>query len=189
MDFFNDIGKRLSDAARSVQEKTRDGVELTRISNELRTLAGELEHLYGALGRAYFDAQAAGDPDPAILAPFIEKIDAALAQSNTLSEQRDKLRQQRRCPSCNAIQPLSARFCSACGSRLPVQETPAEEPAAAEEYCPECGALRKKDAQFCNACGHRYGEETAAAEPQITWPGKKPDLSSADEEPQEKTQE
>ena len=78
MDFLNDIGKRLSGAARSVQEKAKEGAELGRLSNEARIVNGELEKLYGALGRVYYDAQKNGAEDLSALNAFVEKIDAAL---------------------------------------------------------------------------------------------------------------
>lgn len=190
MDFLNDISKRISGAARSVQEKTRDSMELTRLGSEIRSLNAELDRLYGALGRAYYDAQAAGDPDNAVLTPFIEQIEQGLARLEALIGQRDRLRQQRRCPSCNAVQSLNAKFCANCGARLPEAESPAEQPRPDVEYCPECGALRKKDAAFCPACGKAFGETSAPqAEPEITWPGPKPDVASDDEAPKEESQE
>ncbi len=192
MDFLNDLGKRLSGAARSVQEKAKEGAELGRLSNEARVINGELEKLYGSLGRAYYDAQKNGAEDLSALNAFVEKIDAALVRMDEIRQQRDRLRQQRRCPSCNAVQPIEARFCSVCGTRMPEREAPAEAPAADAEYCPSCGSLRKNGAAFCDVCGKRFDdaeEAPAPAEPVITWPGEKPDTASTDEEPKEETRE
>ena len=56
MEFFNDLGKKSSHAARSVQERTREGVENTRLSADLRAARAELERqledpsTYGTLG-------------------------------------------------------------------------------------------------------------------------------------------
>jgi len=34
------------------------------------------------------------------------------------------------CPVCDAVNPVGARFCNACGARLTTPEAPAPEPAA-----------------------------------------------------------
>lgn len=44
------------------------------------------------------------------------------------------------CPTCNADNPDSARFCNNCGNRLP-------------EGCPKCGHVNPSAARFCNNCG------------------------------------
>ena len=51
-----------------------------------------------------------------------------------------------------------AKFCSACGLRLPeapkdIEETPESADAV---YCPKCGAMRKGEDRFCEICGHDY---------------------------------
>lgn len=40
MDFLNDLGKRFTRVARSVQERTREGWESTRLSADLYSLRG-----------------------------------------------------------------------------------------------------------------------------------------------------
>ena len=44
------------------------------------------------------------------------------------------------CSSCGANNPETAKFCSACGTALPVR-------------CTNCDQLNPKDARFCNQCG------------------------------------
>jgi len=60
------------------------------------------------------------------------------------------------CARCDADNPAGARFCSACGSPLPVG-------------CPGCGAPIQDGQRFCNACG----VELAAAAPTAVEPGER----------------
>lgn len=58
-----------------------------------------------------------------------------------------------RCSSCKAENPDGARFCSSCGTKLPIR-------------CSNCGGLNPPDARFCNACGHAVAIQDAAAQTQ-----------------------
>ncbi len=49
--------------------------------------------------------------------------------------------------TCGTINPMKAKFCSECGSKL-----------AAKAYCSHCGAEVKKNAKFCSECGTKLGE-------------------------------
>ena len=45
-----------------------------------------------------------------------------------------------RCVSCEAENPETAKFCSACGTALPIS-------------CTSCGQLNRAGSRFCNQCG------------------------------------
>lgn len=47
-----------------------------------------------------------------------------------------------RCPKCNALNDVDARFCSDCGEAL-----------VKSKHCPNCAELNDADARFCDACG------------------------------------
>lgn len=48
-----------------------------------------------------------------------------------------------KCPKCNAICKVSAKFCHECGSKI----------EKSIKFCAECGAKIPFDAKFCNNCG------------------------------------
>lgn len=52
------------------------------------------------------------------------------------------------CPDCGAEYGEGAKFCSACGTRLP-------EPAPAKRFCTGCGAEVTEGMRFCSTCGTR----------------------------------
>lgn len=161
MEFFNDLGKKFSHAARTVQERTREGVESTRLSADLRAARGELERQFAELGRAYYESVTGETPVPDEL---VARVRATLEQIEALTAQRERARQQTRCPSCGAVQSGEARFCSNCGRPMPEKAPdPAEEPAASDElqYCEQCGAMRQGKSRFCVVCGFSFEPEDA----------------------------
>ncbi len=167
MEFFNDLGKKFSHAARSVQERTREGVENTRLSADLRAARAELERQLTELGRAYFEFAGGGEPVPDEL---VARVRATMEQIEALSAQRERARQQTRCPGCGAVQSGEARFCSNCGRPMPEKSPELRDAPAADDevqYCEHCGAMRQNGVRFCTVCGAPFepGEDAPAPQP------------------------
>lgn len=161
MDFLSEFGKRVSNVARSVTDKGRDNSEAARLTEELRAAGVELDRLFAAYGRLCF----AGGSDAAV-ADLEAQIRANTARVEALSARREDWMGARRCASCGAAHPKSARYCSNCGKRLAVAPAePLPEPKD-EEYCPRCGAAMAEGARFCPVCGAEPGAaEEAPPEP------------------------
>lgn len=170
MAFFNDFKDLFTSAAQSVSNKTRDGVESARIAGECRGIANDLANLYEQIGRSYVDSKGAdSDTMNALCARAMELRERLEA----LERQRLMMKNQYRCPSCGAAAAKDARFCSACGRRMP-DEAPAREvssPAEQAQYCPECGAMRAGGDRYCPVCGHgtaaEADEKPAETQPEV----------------------
>ena len=190
MDFLNDLGKRFTRVARSVQERTREGWESTRLSADLYSLRGDLERQYTALGEAYFKAVSAGEEVPEEL---ITRVKATVDRIDELTALREN---RVRCPACGAYQVPEARFCSKCGNRMPEEAPePAPEPVDEDdsEYCPVCGAMRHEDSNFCAVCGHAFAAAEAPKPEEAPAPKEKeepkPEAAPSEEPNQEDTEE
>ena len=161
MEFFNDLSKRFSNVAKSVTEKTKDGMEVTRIASDLRIQNNALEQLYTELGKVCY-ALRMGEGDSEQAEALSERIQRTRARIDELTAQRDAIRDVRRCPGCGAVMTREARFCSACGRRMPEDAPQTEDKGPGDaEYCPDCGAQRKSDERYCTVCGKSF----APAEP------------------------
>lgn len=162
MDFFKEFGKQFSSVARSVTEKSKESAEVIRLAGELRAAQEGLEQLYARYGKACYLLQGGkGSRDAA--AELVLRIRAEEARVEELAGAYDAAREMKRCLSCGAIFPREARFCSACGKRLP-EDSPKPEPVAVGEYCPACGAAREGDEPRCPVCGADF-EPLKVAEP------------------------
>lgn len=160
MDFLNEFGKRFSNVARSVSGGSKEPAEVTRLNGELREAEAALEQLYARYGRLCFDGFGGGEEAEGLST----RIRAGRLQVEELTDRRDAARDYKRCPGCGAIHAREAKFCSACGKRLP-DAIPKPEPVAAGEYCPACGALREDDAPRCPVCGAYFDAEPEAKAP------------------------
>lgn len=183
MDFFNGLGKKFTEAARSVQELTRESVESSRLTADLRSARSELDRQYAELGRAYYESLSDGSEVPGAL---ISRVRATLEEIDGLMAQKERSRTQVRCPGCGAMQSGGARFCSACGRRMPEPDPVAEQEPSAEcdaEYCAECGAMRQNGAKYCDVCGFAFDDAGIPA------PAPRPESSPAPAEPAEEPDE
>lgn len=155
MEFFNDLGKKFSHAARTVQERTREGVESTKLTVDIRAARAELDARLLALGRAYYEHVANGAPE--VNETLIRAVRESIAQIESLTAQRDRVRQLTRCPACGSAQPDGSRFCANCGRPMPEQPPQVyDAPADGVQYCEQCGAMREGSARFCEVCGSSF---------------------------------
>ncbi len=178
MDFLKEFSKQFSNVARSVSGTPKEGAEVARLNGEMKAAEAALEKLYARYGQACY-AQRCGAGDARAVESLAVQVQAARLRLDELTERRDAARQFKRCAGCGAVHPIQARFCSACGKRLP-DEAPKPEPVAAGEYCPGCGALREGGEARCPVCGAYF--DARPAEPAPT-PARAMDDSLDIEEP------
>lgn len=179
MDFFGDLGRKFSHAARSVTERTKESVESTKLAVDLRAARSDLEALYAELGRAYYDSitmEKHKVPDE-----LVQRVREAIALVENLTAQRDRANRQNRCPSCGSAQAHDANFCSNCGRPMPENEPAMVESAVDDaEYCDSCGAMRQGESKFCAVCGEAFVMEDENP-PAIVRPAKTPAQDSLEE--------
>lgn len=178
MDYLKEFGKQVSHVARSVSGKPKGGSELSRLNAEVKAAEDALEKLYARYGKASY-ALNQGSGDARALEDLAVQVHAAQLRLGELTEQRDAAKQFKRCPSCGAVHPSQAKFCSACGKRLP-DEAPRPEPMAEGEYCPGCGALREGGEARCPVCGAYFDAPALVSEPMAA---SMPEIATDIEEP------
>lgn len=134
MPFFDNIGKRISDAGQNVAKQTKNLADITQLNSAISERQKGIQQLYLSLGQAYYETH---KNDPA--AEESEKI----RQINTLfceiAQCRDKIAQIR---SSNA---------SIARAEQPVPTQIEEE----GNLCPKCGAAVMEGNLFCNQCGSK----------------------------------
>ena len=156
MDFFEKLGKRISDMGSAVAQNTKNFADTTSLQKTNSDNKKKIEQLYTAIGKAYYEAHK-NEADAAEAATMAE-ITALLAQIEENDEKIKQLKGVTKCESCGADVPADAAFCNNCGTKV-VRETPAAAPvveaapAIEQRLCPTCGQPVGKDNLFCNNCG------------------------------------
>ena len=132
MSFFNDLGKKISDASQGAVAKTKDFTDVKKLNMAIREEERKVEDGYIVLGKAYFDAHKENGDDS--FKDQIATIEESLNKIKKLERQIGEIKGIRKCPNCGLEVTKEAAFCSACGTAIPVPE-PVEE--AVEETVEE----------------------------------------------------
>ncbi len=155
MSLFDSVMEKVSRAATSVSGKTREGVEITKLAAESRSIESDIRELYTRLGRTYYESNG---KDADACAELCRKIDDQQALLQDIENRKLQIRNQVRCPGCGMVVAEDAKFCAACGMRLP--DAPVDVPEAPVlpdiAYCSGCGAMRRNEDRFCEICGHDF---------------------------------
>ena len=190
MDFINDLGKKFTSVLNTVTEKTKESVEASQLNSNLKNARAALEQLYTQYGKACYAIYSGGGNAEAAQ-EIAKQIEAAIQRVDALTAQRDELNNVVRCPKCGAPQARTARFCSACGQRMP-EEAPAPAPEAPVkvEYCSGCGAQREGDSRFCIVCGKPFEDPAEPTAPETAPEPVEPEAVPANlEEPEDADEE
>lgn len=135
MGFFNDLGKKASEAYNVTKEKTTKlsgELKLKAKITELRNKIEDIQFEMGKMVYAEFQAGTKGQNDEEIKAKCEEIVnlenDIKKAEEEILS-----LKDIKKCVSCGAELSKEVEFCSKCGTKQPEVEKVEEEVEEAEQ--------------------------------------------------------
>lgn len=150
MAFFEQLGKRLTDAGQNVAQQTQNLADVARLNSAISENEKKISQLFLVIGQSYYEKHKNDSS-----AEEFEKI----AEVNTLyfeiAANREKIKQIKgvvKCENCGADVPLNASFCNACGTKVNRNEVP-NVSTEVECLCPACHAAVEKGNLFCNHCG------------------------------------
>lgn len=153
-DFFEDLGKRISETAEVVTKKTEEVVELQKLKNQIRTMERSNDRDIRDLGRMVYEKyqmQEIMDAEVTEICEMIEKREEAIAD---YEKEMNKKRHGDICESCHAPVSKEMQFCPQCGEKI-------DRETVDEDAC-ECEAEEEfvKDEDFVEEV-----EQSAASEP------------------------
>lgn len=91
-DFFEDLGKKLSDAATEIGKKTEDTFEIQKFKSEIRSLNRGNERDYMDIGKIIYDKYQGGEVLDGDIALLCEAIDKRDTQIHELKAEITKIR-------------------------------------------------------------------------------------------------
>ena len=134
MGFFDTLSETVANTGRVLGNKTKEVAGSTKLSFQITQEETKLRKAYAALGEAYYKDHCGDMPETyAILA-----ADVAEARERLESLTRDKqiLKNQKRCTSCGAWMANEDRFCGKCGAENEIPKNDPE-PETAKEAAKE----------------------------------------------------
>lgn len=160
MAFFDDFGKKISQASQSTLQKTRDMADVAKINMQISDEEKKMNDTYLQIGKLYMELHAS-DSEEAFQG-MVQTIADAQANIKEFEAQIQEIKGVVRCEKCGAEVSREAAFCPACGMKMPEivpeemvpEETAAQEAeAVVEKKCSNCGTVLGTDALFCSECG------------------------------------
>lgn len=152
MAFFEQLGKKISDAGQGATQQAKNFAEVTRLNSAISEKEKRISQIYAEIGQMYHGKH---KHDP--MAEGIERINEINRLNAEILQCREEIKQIKgvtKCPNCGADVPLNAAFCNACGTKIPLTEPIGDdadiEPTA---LCPMCGKPVPASNLFCNHCG------------------------------------
>lgn len=154
MAFFDDLGKKLSQAGQSAVQKTKDMTGIAKINAAITEEEKKVVNGYYQLGKQYLAAHPEDYAEE--FAQIIAEIREAESKMQFYRQQIQDIKGVTRCEKCGAEVANNAAFCNTCGAPMP---GPAASAEAAVAQCPGCGAPVSKTAKFCAVCGKQLVEK------------------------------
>ncbi len=164
MSFFDQIGKRITDAGQGVAQQTKNFADVTRLNSAISDKEKRISQLYQSIGKTYYERHS--DDAESEQQQAVDEIKGLLAEIAQHKEEIKQIKGIVKCPNCGGDVPSQAAFCNACGFKM-AQDIPtpeAQAPAGETRVCPVCGAVSSKSNLFCTNCGSKFIEEESQEE-------------------------
>lgn len=152
MAFFEQLGKKITDASQGVAQSGKNVMDVARLNNLISDKKKQIAANYSALGEAYYAAHK-DDANPE-QSRFVFAIKALFDDIERAENEIKQIKGVVKCPTCGADIPLGAAFCSVCGTVTP-EQTKAAAPAGIRT-CPQCGKPAAEGNKFCTGCGYNF---------------------------------
>lgn len=149
MGFFDDLGKKVTDAGQKTVQKTKEMSEVARVNSLISQNENRINNIYYQIGKLYVNIHEFD---------YEEEFEGMISQVIELEQQISEFRKQIQeikgiqfCEKCGAEVARGVAYCSSCGAVMPRPEK--------QEYyedcvkCARCGSWVKKGMRFCTSCG------------------------------------
>ena len=159
MSFFENLGKKISQAGETAVEKTKQMTEIACLNGKIDDVQKNLDKVYKQIGEIY--AEKYSDIAPEDLVDYITQVKNYQTELETLGKDLDYVKGYVRCGQCGLLIKIGDAFCGKCGEAAPVVERAEKE--GDSSTCPKCGSEVDENARFCPDCGANLEEERKAA--------------------------
>ncbi len=130
MDFFKDMGKKVTEAGKVVGDKSKQIAEATKLGYKISAAEREKEELFTVLGKLVYEEEK-GKAEFAFFSKC-EEISAKQDEIDDLKAKKNALNGVVVCSSCGAEQSGENDYCCKCGTKLE-KPVPAPVETSAEE--------------------------------------------------------
>ena len=92
MEFFEDLGKKIGEAAKVVEEKSKELVGIGKINFEIGKEEAEIKKLYTQIGEAFYRAYSKGEEMGERIEKLCDEVSSHISKIEELKEKRKNIK-------------------------------------------------------------------------------------------------
>lgn len=149
MGFFDDIGRKVTDAGQKAVQKTQEISGVAHINSLISQNENKINNIYYQIGKLFVST--CGDDCKPEFAGMVAAVVELEQQNITYKKQIQDIKGIQHCEKCGAEISKGVAFCSSCGAAIPKVDMQAVDDNCVK--CSACGSMVKKGLRFCTSCG------------------------------------
>lgn len=162
MDFFEQIGRRITNAGQGVAQQTRNLTDATRLNAKIAENKKKMSQLLFEMGQDYYRKHRKDTDNEE--QEYINRVNVLFREIVRCQEEMERIKTADVCKVCGCRIAEGSSFCVGCGARLSPSEV--EDSVSSDSVrslkCPVCGSAIGEDAAFCTTCGAKLVEAEEA---------------------------
>ena len=122
MDLLNDIGKRITETAKTVTRKSEDIVEITKLNLAIGSEEDKIKRMFYEIGSELYRSYTNGKSYGEIYDNKCNEVKRIDENIKALKARLLLLKGNRACQACNSVVNLEVNYCPNCGEKLEKEE-------------------------------------------------------------------
>ncbi len=153
MSFFQNLGKKVGEAAQGVKSKTDELAAVAKLNKSIADETKKIQQAYTNLGMKVYDLYKQSGEIDDLFADNCQIIKMAEDAIAVFKEQILEIKNIKKCPDCGTESLRDVQFCPKCGHKFTVAAPQAPQGEAGTKVCPACNTESPSDSAFCISCG------------------------------------
>lgn len=146
MAFFQDLGKKITNAAQDASKKTSELIEISKLNSSINTEKAAIVETQKKIGSMVYDMFTAGEPLPE---PLLVEVQSISEKNLAITNLENKIAEIKAEAERYKEEQAQVRAQQAQAQPQPGQAAP----AAGTRFCTGCGAPLEPGMVFCGKCG------------------------------------
>ena len=122
MDLLNDIGKRITETAKTVTRKSEDIVELTKLNLSIGNEEDKIKRMFYEIGSEVYRSYTEGEPIGNLYDSKCSEIKQIEENIKSIKERILLLKGNKSCKACSSVVDMEVNYCPNCGEKLENKE-------------------------------------------------------------------
>ncbi|HYF81482.1 MAG TPA: zinc-ribbon domain-containing protein [Clostridia bacterium] len=122
MDLLNDIGKKITETAKSVTKKSEDIVEITKLNLTIGSEEDKIKRMFYEIGSELYRSYTNGKPIGDFYDSKCNEVKQIEENIKAIKERILLLKGNKICKTCNTVVDAEVNYCPNCGEKLEKKE-------------------------------------------------------------------